>query len=376
MGGQLTPQFWNLGLMSDRNFRLDSLRGIAASVVVLHHAINLCDLTLGDRAFTPLESADLPGRAVLSVVSGSMAVNIFFILSGAVLANSLMREQNFSLTTCASFVVRRALRIYPALIVAVVAMGLAGHWIVGPGWHPYAATEILQNALLLTNDIIGPTWTLQVEMLMVPLILLAGFLNRMIGTAALVLFLLFGLYCLLQGTPLGLSILNIAIFSFGLGMLVPTNLMKETFKNAPQWLWWVSLSLLPIVRLFLPVDKLEPLIFTLLLSFCAVGSLYYNAAAPRTALDNASLRFMGKISYSLYLNHAIVIYSLFPLMLLIFGQRFITENAILVGTVFGFLSLAITTPIAAVSERFLERPFTGRRADRHPAPKTVPAPAK
>lgn len=74
--------------MPARNLRLDSLRGIAASIVVFHHAINLCDLGLADRAFMPFASADLTGRALLSFISGGMAVNIFFILSGAVLTVS------------------------------------------------------------------------------------------------------------------------------------------------------------------------------------------------------------------------------------------------------------------------------------------------
>ena len=110
---------------------LDGLRGVAAVMVVIYQAINLCDLTVPTRVIAPkladLPLADWPGRFALSVFNADAAINIFFILSGLVLSLSLQREREFDVSTAVRFTFRRILRIFPALIVTILVSGAVSY---------------------------------------------------------------------------------------------------------------------------------------------------------------------------------------------------------------------------------------------------------
>jgi peptidoglycan/LPS O-acetylase OafA/YrhL len=114
-----------------RSVALDGVRGCAAISVVIYHGINICDLTIPTRVILPelskVPGQDWPGRLVLCIFDGGAAVHIFFILSGLVLSASLQREPVFDAWAAARFVIRRILRLYPALIFTVLAFGLASH---------------------------------------------------------------------------------------------------------------------------------------------------------------------------------------------------------------------------------------------------------
>ena len=88
---------------------LDSLRGVCALAVVFHHCRLLDDAT----------RARLDATVVLRAVAfGPTAVYIFFLLSGFVLYLACTATSAFSYR---SFLIKRFLRIYPPLLVAVVA---------------------------------------------------------------------------------------------------------------------------------------------------------------------------------------------------------------------------------------------------------------
>ena len=66
---------------------------------------------------------DAWAKVVLMVTSGQTAVVIFFILSGAVLFDSLQKDSKSGLVPLAvKFFVRRFLRIYPAMLVCLFAI--------------------------------------------------------------------------------------------------------------------------------------------------------------------------------------------------------------------------------------------------------------
>ena len=84
----------------DNNFNL--IRFIAASMVIFFHAYPLTGTHGG-----PLQS--------LGLSLGHVAVDIFFVTSGYLVTGSLVNRENLL-----AFIVARILRIYPALIVAVL----------------------------------------------------------------------------------------------------------------------------------------------------------------------------------------------------------------------------------------------------------------
>jgi peptidoglycan/LPS O-acetylase OafA/YrhL len=87
----------------DNNFNL--IRFLAASAVLLSHSFPLSN---GDPTTEPL-------RSWLGLSAGEIAVDVFFLTSGFLVAGSLLTRHSVS-----GFAVARALRIYPAMVVSVL----------------------------------------------------------------------------------------------------------------------------------------------------------------------------------------------------------------------------------------------------------------
>ena len=124
----------------DNNFNL--VRFLAAFAVLFSHSFALSS---GDPATEPL-------RDWLGVTPGTLAVDVFFITSGFLVTASLMQRQHLR-----QFVWARVLRIYPALLVAVlltvVAVGLR---FTSLPWRAFAAEPqtweyLVRNATLVTG---------------------------------------------------------------------------------------------------------------------------------------------------------------------------------------------------------------------------------
>jgi peptidoglycan/LPS O-acetylase OafA/YrhL len=95
-------------ILRKENNNLDIFRIIAAAMVIYGHAY----------ALLPKDgSMDLIGKTLGFDYSGSLAVKIFFFLSGLVVTNSLMQHQNIK-----QFLISRFFRIWPAFIVVLAAM--------------------------------------------------------------------------------------------------------------------------------------------------------------------------------------------------------------------------------------------------------------
>ena len=101
-----------------RNHQLDGLRGYAAVVVSVFHTIGCMNETLilrivyGDVSKLP-DAYSWFAKVILKLFSGETAVFIFFVLSGTVLFQSLMRARRPFLSEALIFTVRRLVRIYP-----------------------------------------------------------------------------------------------------------------------------------------------------------------------------------------------------------------------------------------------------------------------
>ncbi|HEV7881286.1 MAG TPA: acyltransferase [Bradyrhizobium sp.] len=340
---------------------LDGLRGMAAIAVVVYQAINLCDLTIPTRIIVPkladVPLADWPGRFALSVFNAEAAVNIFFIMSGLVLSASLQREREFDAQTAGRFIFRRILRIYPALIVTILAFG-AVSYISLPALFglPFAPRQMLLNSLLLETGVNGETWTLQAEMLMVPVVLLVVWLQRPFGPAVPFAFVLFALFYLFNGPLFGMLILRASLLAFALGMLIATDAARQVAAKLPAWLWGLCLVAVALERFFAFGNETNALLGSLVLSAIAVTLIFYKAR-DGGVLRSAPLQFLGRISYSVYLWHAVAMYELFPFFQATVGADRITPHYLWFGLAYAAVVLSVAVPLAWLTERSVERPF-------------------
>jgi peptidoglycan/LPS O-acetylase OafA/YrhL len=167
-----------MGAVLPRNERIDLLRGIAVALVMLLHfslTYRLPDSWLGD-VFTPKNVARL-------VMNGNYGVTIFFVISGYLITtNSLRRWGSLQHMDRSAFYRRKAQRILPPLLLAVVvilALGLFDrpsfvnkqHGVVmGPGYWWIAIGSVLtfwHNVLMQAegyfNYALNIYWSLSVE---------------------------------------------------------------------------------------------------------------------------------------------------------------------------------------------------------------------
>ena len=109
---------------------IDGLRAIAVLLVVCFHAY--------------------PDR----LLGGFIGVDIFFVISGFLISSILYRENNRGGISFADFYSRRVRRIFPALIVVLLASLIAGWFLLLPdeysemGKHVVAATFFISNLVL------------------------------------------------------------------------------------------------------------------------------------------------------------------------------------------------------------------------------------
>ena len=128
---------------------LTGLRGIAAGYVVLYHMLQ-----------------DVPGDGVVPtfIRHGYLAVDLFFVLSGYVMAMVHGRD-TFDLNGYGLFLRKRFARIYPLYAAVTVAtLLLVDIW----GSAPITPARLLVNALLLQGwgagaTIVAPAWSLSAE---------------------------------------------------------------------------------------------------------------------------------------------------------------------------------------------------------------------
>lgn len=187
----------------DRRNNFDLLRLLAAASVIFSHAFLLGE---GREDIEPLMRLT-GGQAILGVVG----VFVFFVISGFLVTMSF--EETHS---APRFLLKRALRIYPAFIVCLLVSALALGPLVSslpwadyfrqPDTWRYVAWNLLmdadQNSLpgvwfsgFSAGSVVdGPLWTLPCEILMYLLVLAMG-LARLLRLPAIALLIVAGLVC-------------------------------------------------------------------------------------------------------------------------------------------------------------------------------------
>ncbi|QEE30873.1 acyltransferase [Terriglobus albidus] len=363
---------------------LDVLRGIAVLVVVLYHG-----LYWGPLVTPPPHTAW--SRLSSFFTFGWLGVFLFFVLSGFLITGILLDTKD-SPSYWRSFYIRRALRILPAFLVVVFLIKVAEH----ASW-PYVALCLFNLANLAPVFHIGGytyfvLWSLAVEeqfylvwpwvvksasrtqlilimsatLILSPVLRFISFKNilplgdvhgmtwlisdNLIAGAALAVWLRSADVGRLLVKKLAWILLIIGtsslVFGIPFGILHRTSAAGATFQTVPFEFLFAS-----------------ALLFALLLD-----------PAMRLPIALRPLRFLGNISYGLYLFHELVFEAFFRLLgrfgrlghwsPLVWGLGFLVES-----------SLAVA--VAYISKRFFEDYFLSLKSKLAPSvrqqrPKWIP----
>jgi peptidoglycan/LPS O-acetylase OafA/YrhL len=285
---------------------LDSLRGLAILSVLFFHGM------------APVQNAELSGfgKFIFFLSQyGWVGVNLFFVLSGflitEILTNSRVRHDYYW-----RFYIRRALRILPALYALLIVL-LLGRWI---NWQfLLLSTVFLANSapLLGVPLLYGPLWSLAVEehfYLLWPALVRKVSPRRLMLVLAAI-FLLTPLFREMGFTLARHPQNSVSLYTWSnldglaLGALLAICLRQPWFRR--QQLGQTALPvLLAGAAAFALVSKYPRVEPALVASACNVASagllscaLLLGTSRWSFLVDIPFLKFLGFISYGLYLVH-------------------------------------------------------------------------
>lgn len=349
-------------MAGERSIALDGLRGTAALTVLFYHAILYQNASAVAALDPPVQGAfstrDAITKIALTVANGQSAVLLFFVLSGFVLNNALRSIDGSALAICYKFTMRRLFRIYPGLLFCMAFCYFLAWPLVRSPWFAdspdlQAAANInlvLQNALLSKITMQGATWTLQSELLAVPFLLGAFFLGRRLGALAVVLCLAASVMAVEAAfLTFNLPTMSGVLFAFMGGAVLADT--RETQHNEVGA--WLAVVFFLLARLFVPLHSTTAMIAQVIAACCLVYAAFNARSGPfYDALSSRPLRFLGRISFSLYLINVPVMWVVGSVVK---RAGFNESNPLEAGIVVGILVTLITLPIASFSEKWVEQ---------------------
>lgn len=331
---------------TERNHQLDGLRGYAALTVVVFHTILTVDKNLVDRIIyghvAKFHTAyEWFAKIVLKIFSGETAVFIFFALSGAVLSQSLLQSRQPFASQAVDFMLKRFFRIYPPLLLNLFVMMTC---LLALG-RTTSAGDFLGNALLVEFPVNGVTWTLNVEMVAVGFIL-AAYAGWRIGRewGLLATSICLGLALKLPLWPAAIAIFKDQWPLFALGMLIPTPLGFRLVSHLPS----VAGPLFLLVAVIFK-GTLQPIAIAFFIAL-----LYYRkTGAFGRCLENHTSQFFGRISYSIYLYHPVILVLISDRVT---GWELAVSHPVELGLALAIPIVIATLFLAYLSARFVEEP--------------------
>lgn len=358
---------------------LNSLRFFAALAVIITH-IELLKGSFGFKSYW---------RNPLIFNLGGLGVYFFFVLSGFLITYLLMTEkEKYSTISIKQFYLRRVLRIWP-LYYLILILG----FFVLPNFEifqiPYLqkvftanfSSNLILYILILPNlafsifpavPNIGQSWSIGVEeqfYIFWPwLISKSRSILKTLITVIVVLILI-KIGVLILGKffyysswykPLKLFVAMskfecMAIGGIGAYFLFTKNQLISYFHN--KTIFIVSLSLIILLMFFTPeniqdgIHIVYSILFLNVILFCSKNN-------SNRFLENSIFKYLGKISYGIYMYHFMMI----PMVLYVCKNMFAFESEALNNLFIYSATILLTILVSGVSYRYFELPFINMKS--------------
>jgi peptidoglycan/LPS O-acetylase OafA/YrhL len=342
---------------------LDGLRGIAALVVVNYHAVTA---VAGD------DPVEVGARLLLN---GSGAVALFFVLSGFVLALGL-RSGTPTWPGYAAYLVRRAFRLLPLLAVSTLC-GAALTMVLAPlGAPPQASAWFSQfyqqpvDPARVLAALVGysaafdpPVWSIYVEIIgsaLMPVFVVA-LAQRGIGWMAAAILAALALAPLSTKYSWHVFLIN---FYLGASILLwGRSLARQVAALPPTAFWALNAGLIGTFLLFRglagPFEHGSWAVNAVEMAAVApILAMIYGLPERYTVLTSRPIQALGRVSFSLYLLHFLVLAGLFAAVSRAAPHLSGTGLAVVLAVATSVLSIGV----AHLAFRFVEEP--GQRVGR------------
>lgn len=308
---------------------LDALRGIAAIMVVLFHT------RIASSVF------DFP-----LVRNGHLFVDFFFVLSGFVISMNYLDKLSDN-GNVGAFLVKRIARLWPlhlftlSIFVALDAVRLP--WSIldaSASSNTFLSKEYLvelsENIFLLQtfgdnspNLFNGPNWSISAEFwtYVVFALVVSTFLGKKLVAMSVVLAVFCGLVLIGTIEPhfaenSGYGLFK-AIYCFILGCVTQIFYQAKISKTAIGVPLTTTLEIIAIILASVGVSMTHlpgspiatPFLFCLVILVLSIDK-----GLVAKALSIRAMKTLGKISYSIYLNHALVLFFTYPILNLLGGM--------------------------------------------------------
>ncbi|OOM76325.1 acyltransferase family protein [Clostridium puniceum] len=329
---------------------LESVRGISACLIVYFHVWALCGFA--------------GGSVVLdSIVSNfDSSVRMFFLLSGFALLCGYEKSLFSSEVSLKNFYIKRFFKIAPVFYLVVIIQVLISYFFQN---HLYSITSIIMSATLLfgflpVNQelIVWASWAVGIECifyLVFPLFVLIA-KNKYYLIVSLILSLIITYnYSSLIGNGIPNSHMNILIYLsyfFMGGVLYRIIPLISKIKKGKAWNIIEIPFLITSLMLGILITKLFSRDIGMLIAFSLIicGAIYGYSCI----IENKITRFLGSISYPMYLLHMIVVQVLSKFGVIQAISRCIS-NVYIRYVVVGTLVVLFTCILAHFVTRYVER---------------------
>jgi peptidoglycan/LPS O-acetylase OafA/YrhL len=336
---------------------LESLRGIAAMTVVVAHC---CE------GFLQTDRPDLQSVggvfdfAIHLISPAAAAVILFFVLSGFVLTQGTEDQpiadaaRNYP-----GYAIRRCFRIMPAMwLSAIAAFVVACHYYLPLDFRLLAKTLLMQD-----SNLNGPLWSLPIEMFWSLLLPALFFVSTRVGFVGNVVMLV-GAYRLIHNNA-GIDLLRYAL-CFQLGMLVGV-WGRAITANMPRKLLLILLgaavlaycSIQGLSRLYFPgrsdlfIAVVAPAAFVMVSYFAHVRE-----GTIGGLLRLSPIRFIGRISYSVYVFHFVLLTFVNVQLGIHLGQAWGEAHTLICHLIALVTVIPLTLIVAYLNYRYIEAPLT------------------